>query len=138
MKNLIVYSLALIFCLGACKKDNKTTPDPTTPKITRIVIEINSPGDGADLDLEIPVSVQVLLTRENNGRIDKAKIEILDVTNNVLKTLIDEEVNKLGTYSFNNINGFMAATEGAYKIRVTASDANGQNAVIKIHKFTLQ
>lgn len=139
MKKLLCYSFILMLCCTACKSDDDGNQvEPNTPIVTQVKITINSPMDGADLDLAIPVSIQVAFTRENQGLISKVKIEILDVTNAVLETLLDEQVDRLGTYSFNSINGFTGPEEGAYKIRATATDENGGNVVVATNRFTLQ
>ncbi|MFK8103357.1 MAG: hypothetical protein AB8G15_12560 [Saprospiraceae bacterium] len=139
MKKLLCYSFLLLFSLSACNKDDdSTTTGPVDPLPTTVKIAINSPSDGASLDLMIPVSIQVAYTRENDGLISKVKIEILDVTGAVLETLVDDQVDRLGSYSFNQINGFMGSQEGAYRIRATATDANGGNEVTITNKFTLE
>ncbi len=139
MKKLLCYSFMLLLSLSACNKDDdSTTLEPGDPLPTSVKIAINSPADGADLDLMIPVSIQVAYTRENNGLISKVKIEILDVTGAVLETLVDDQVDRLGSYSFNSINGFMGPQEGLYRIRAIATDADGGNQVTTTNEFTLQ
>ena len=138
MKKIFAFSFMLVLCLSACKSDDPIEPTPGDVEPKPIVIEINSPSSGAALDLEIPVSIEIMITRENNGLISNAKIEILDITNAVLKTLLDDQIDRMGTYSYTNINGFMATSSGAYKIRVIASEANGLNEVTLIHQFTLE
>lgn len=98
-------------------------------------IVINSPAENDEVTVGEAVHIDVDITRPDNKIIHNVKIEVMDADGNVAATLVDDHAHEEGAYKFHG-NAFTPDGHGAYKMVVTTTNDDGENAVSEEVNFT--
>ncbi len=125
MKKFIPFFILLVLLnITSCKDDNNT--DGTDPYDVEIIFETPN-ENAATVDLGSTFPVKIILNHLDGGVIYNVKIQLLQENDAVYDTLIEQNVQRNETYTYNNTIYMSPSEYGTYKLKVETTDNNGSH-----------
>ena len=131
MKNYLLLFILLGTVLMGCKDDDPVVE--TDPYQISMVVE--KPVADAVVNVNEPMDVKVNFTRGAEEVIHHVKIFVLDSSDNVVDTLLEEHAHVAASYTYEGT--YTPTATGAFKLKVASHDMEDHHATPVFVNFTV-